>query len=235
MIKKHLYVALLFILSTFSTVNAQPQWSWGIRGGAPLNTMNPSPYEDIVDMATDIHGNVYFLALVKADLAPTMTGYTGQISNYGADDMLLASYDCKGRYRWHKTIGGYSHDMPLLRGGMALDSLGGVYISSMVYSPGLGGAQSAAHFGTDTVLARDAKKKVFLAKYDTLGVFQWLRMPEPDTTALTNSITMGLDVEPAGNAYVHIASYGGKLSGANITLPGEGNYILKFSGKSHIS
>ncbi|RYD96618.1 MAG: T9SS type A sorting domain-containing protein [Sphingobacteriales bacterium] len=224
-----LVILLLILLCNYA--QAQPQWHWGLRGGSSGNTINPTPGESVVDMATDAHGNVYFIAMVKADAAATISGYNGPVSNYGADDILLASYDCAGNYRWHKSIGGYTTDMALLRGGLGLDSLGGVYIASTVISPGIIGNQPAVHFGSDTILAKGTRKSLFLVKYDTSGIFQWLRMPEPDTIGIfsANSAFRTLHVDKGGDVYLHINSYGGAMADGNMVLPGPGDYILKYN------
>lgn len=236
--RKHYFSCLLLLLFPFLSI-AQPSWDWAVRAGYHANGFNNTPYEHIVDMGIDPNGNIYYLALIKASGQSEMSGFNGPVNTYGADDILVASYNCEGEYRWHKVIGGHTADMPLGIGSLGLDSLGGVYISSMVYSPQSSQISALVHFGNDTILPANTRKSAFLVKYDTSGNYQWLRMCEPDNILFENTIfPRAMDVAPNGDAYIYAVAKPGMLSGTNINITSEGSYIFKFNANgglvSHI-
>lgn len=223
-------ILLLLCLSPFSSM-AQT-WNWGIKGGSSTAGQSGSAIENIVDMTTDQNGNVYFVALVKGPGA-TLGNTNIPLTYYGGADILLAKYDCEGNYKWHKSFGGYSeYDKAIAIG---VDTLGGVYVIGRVYSPG--NTSTRVSFDTDTTLAYGTGKSVFIVKYDTSGTFQWLRMPEPDSTtsSVRNSWPMDLIVEQNGNFQVLLASNGGLMAPGNIVLPEYGTYLLKYNNQGDLS
>lgn len=217
-----LMYACLFLSCSFSGFSQSPQWNWGVRAGAGSNGPNIYPVETIWDMVTDKNGNVYYLGRVKADLA-SLSGTSGMIPLYGYDDILLASYDCEGNYRWHKIIGTSGPDGSDSFNGLGTDTLGGVYLTSFV-SP-----NEIVKFGTDTSLPATNWKRTFFVKYDTSGNFKWLRMPEPDTIGMyANTGFHDIYVEPNGDIHALAATLGGSLSGSSSALA-PGNYVLKYN------
>lgn len=212
----------LFLLISLCSSAQQAQWNWGVRAGAGSNGPNIYPVETVWDMATDKNGNVYYLGRVKADLA-SLSGLSGMVSLYGYDDILLASYDCEGNYRWHKIIGTPDTDGSDYFNGLGTDTLGGVYLTTFV-SP-----YQIVKFDNDTLLPATNKKRTFLAKYDTSGTLKWLRMPEPDTIGMyTNTGFYDIYIEPNGDIHALAATLGGTLSGSSTALA-PGNYVLKYN------
>src|SRR5690606_15649729 len=101
---------------------------------------------------------------------------------------------------------------------IGVDTLGGVYATGYVVSPGHTFTQVS--FDTDTTLAYATRKRTFIIKYDTSGVFQWLRMPEPDTTNTSNNtLVWDMMVKPNGDLQCYVRSYGGLMSQGNVVLP----------------
>ena len=208
-------------------------WNWGIKGGS--STAGQTGKENIIDMATDQNGNVYFIASVKGPGA-TLGSSNIPLTYYGYDDILLASYDCEGNYRWHKSFGGWVDDKPVAIG---VDTLGGVYATGMAYSPGDGpfNFDNPVSFDLDSTVAKGTRKSAFIIKYDTAGIFQWLRMAEPDTMSqgYINTGVWDMMVKPNGDLLCYIRSYGGLMSPGNIILPsGFGDFILKINGQGNL-
>lgn len=183
--KKKLYafVALCLLSISMNTASAQ-SWQWGKRAGSNFDETGPGGEgnESTIDMAIDYNGNVYSLCFTygKLSTGPAVNldvdGHS--LANYGLADILLTSFNCKGEYRWSKTIG----TAQIGDKGIALrtDELGGVYVLGKYVSYNYGSPLVPLHVDTDTTLNVD-NRSVFLVKYDTAGNYQWIRTPEPDT------------------------------------------------------
>lgn len=163
----------LFVLNA-ATINAQ-SWQWGRRGGGNSNSTNPSKADDVVDMDVDPNGNLYIASLINS--APSATIDTAALTTYGGMDILIASYRCDGSLRWKKVIGSNNNDYnPLVK----TDRLGHVYVAGALSYP-------QRHIGTDTSWNDPKIKQLFLAQFDTLGNFNWIRLPAPDTASIYSS------------------------------------------------
>jgi PKD repeat protein len=209
--------ALLFLTQQ---LYAQPSFQWGKRGGSGWSDYSYR-FEHVVDMATDPHGNVYVLA----ENALGVVNVDGQlgISNY--DRYSLASWDCEGNYRWKKTLGSAAGFLGFAIG---TDTLGGVYLTGTQSSTNPVGY---TYFDTDTLLGA-TPKSMFLVKYDTSGVFQWLKMPQPDTvTAITSALSGAIDmsVSGAGDIFLFCVLTPGNYEHSQILISEEGYYVIKFN------
>lgn len=226
-------------------VVSSAQWQWSIRGGSANNLSISNQYNNINKIATDQNGNVYILgkiggAGVKVD-NQNLTAY----SNSGTGpsiDVILSSFTSNGNYRWSKVIGGEFYDFGY---DLITDQLGNVYVTGAVINPyetTVGVPYNAVHFDTDTILPKypsnnpdTLRKQMFLVKYDTAGVFQWLSMPEPDTVTsvnfrLHNSFPVGLDVDSAGNVYWLCYLRPGQFGWANNNIITQaGAYVVEYN------
>lgn len=193
--KKQLTI-LILLMSVITTGAIAQSWQWGKRGGSAEGSGSAGT-EPVVDMATDQNGNVYVLANTKSYML-NVDGHA--LTSYGSSDIVLSSFDCEGNYRWSKVIGGYTTDLGKAIG---VDTLGGVYLAARVSSTN---SLGYAHISTDSALGF-TYKKLALIKYDTAGVFQWLRMPESDTMTSTsyhanNTSFIDMVVSKDGTQYV---------------------------------
>lgn len=102
----------------------------------------------------------------------------------GERDIFVFSTDSEGTYRWSKVIGGGSEDFA---SSLVVGDQNGIYVSGTTYDFN---DNTPVHFGTDTIMAEGAddpglnNKKAFLIKYNSQGVFQWLRQPEGEEVPL---------------------------------------------------
>lgn len=209
---KWLATAILLLITM--TVQAQPEWQWGKRGGS-----SGSINEEVIDMATDQNGNVYVLAVNAKESPANVDGHMG----IGPGDQVsVASWNCEGNFRWMKTFGG---DLNVLARGIGVDTLGGVYITGVLNSQ-IGPFDNPTYFDTDTVLPF-TRKKMYLIKYDTLGNYQWLKMPEPDTIIEPRIDPLDMDVAPNGEIYLYSLLRPGSLDNGAFIVPDTGMYVWK--------
>jgi hypothetical protein len=135
-------------------------------------------------IAVDANGNSYITGYFSS------TGHFGSTnlnSNSNSNDVFIAKVNSAGTVLWAKKGGGSKED----RGrGIVLDGQGNVYITGTI-------TQSAT-FNTTTINVQGTNS-LFVAKYDTNGVFKWVRGSGAccDTTR-GNAIT----VDNSGNVYV---------------------------------
>lgn len=228
--KKILYVLLFFV----TTVHAQ-SWQWAKRGGSAATP--PNNNEKVVSMCVDLNGNVTVASLVSSsninidgNLKP---GYSVQ---YPSTDIAIASFSCDGTYRWSKTIGGFNTDKIQ---DVGTDNDGNVYavgtITMGITYLGTTTTAYQAHFDTDTILpaamesVNQYKKNMFLIKYDSVGAFKWLRMPQPDDVSITASggqyRSLNLQVDADGNSYWYVSLPQG--------VHASGNYTVSSAGITH--
>src|SRR5690606_2457379 len=189
----------LYLLLTTGTAQSQ-SWQWGERGGSSDGTTGTGPDEYTKDITVDANGNLYVLShgIGKNSLS---LGNLAINTNFGAFDILLASFTCNGQLRWYKVIGCRREDY-----GYAIKvDKDGVYIvfKSALYS---GTGTNDLHFDSDTTIyiantGGQAKpyKDIFLAKYDTSGNFKWVVTPQPDTVSYPSNVgILTLDVDDQG-------------------------------------
>ena len=178
-----------------TTLSAAQEYTWAARGGGDVNfgnnPNNVDEYEHIRDIVVDSQNNYYYLATVSSN----NTNLNGvPFTNYNrpnsGNDTFLFSTDCDGNVRWQKTIGGHNDEFTQH---LSIDSNDNIYISGFV-SPRGSTSNGFIHFDTDVVINSNLtistsgphNKTLYLIKYDSLGVFQWLQRPQRDNAGVTD-------------------------------------------------
>jgi len=219
---KAIFTWLLTALLITITLNSEAQsWQWGKRGGSLGNlTTNDA----VIDMATDQNGNVYVVAKT-AKYGPTeVDGHTG----IGVNDRIsVSSFSCNGEFRWMKSFGSSSG-----AGAVALkaDTLGGVYVAGYMTS-NISSFGGLGYFDADSLLP-GLYKTMYVIKYDTVGTFQWLKMPQPDTFGLTSgtySNIYDMDASLNGDLYLYALLTPGLYDGGAFTVADTGMYVWKMN------
>lgn len=176
--------AIAFYLLPFLSYTQSFQW---IKDGGSSENLGSNDYEQVYSMATDSQKNVYVLSKVgmsslNIDGNPK-TNYDNPSST--PTDIVLASFSCNGTYRWSKIIGG-GGDEEL--SAVQIDSQDNVYIAGRILSCDNGTAlyPFPARIDNDYVFVNSpsACSRLFLAKFNTNGILQYVKRPEP---SLTNS------------------------------------------------
>jgi hypothetical protein len=166
-----LIYCIAFLLPVISPIPA------GAISDGRVKLLGTAPGEYGYGIAVDATGNVY------------VTGYTygnldGQ-TNAGNSDIFIAKYDTKGTRQWVKLLGTTGHEEGY---GIAADSTGNIYITG--YTNGnLDGQINAG--GAD----------IFIAKYDTKGTKQWVKLLGTEG----HEEGYGIVVDSTGN--IHVAGH----------------------------
>lgn len=231
---------LLLFCVIFSLCSTAQTWQWGRRGGGmeSLSTNSNNLPEEVYSLATDSNGNIYGLSKVSK----TNLNIDGNPkTNYGDDtslaDVALFSFTCDGTYRWSKIIGGAGFEDV---NNVGVDAQNNVYIAGR-----FGGADNIypQRIDTDFIMTQSPTsdyRLMFIAKFNSEGVMQWIRQPQPvgtsSTDGLTQTASSGFQVDSAGNCYwltiLPPSNYG---NGAFIaTQPGANWYVLKYDTNGNL-
>lgn len=225
---KKYYIFLLVFISICT--NAQ-SWQWGKRGGGDQALGDANWSERVRAIKTDSQGNIYAICPVSTpnlniDGIPK-TGY----SNGNTYDYALVSFGCDGTYRWSKVIGGQSTDYI---SGLEIDQDDNIYISGRVAVTSTGSAP--VHFDEDFVLEQSAstvntfKRGMFLVKYNSDGVMQWMSLPQPEDISLAGNgqcQSVGLSADANGNTFLFTKLIPGVYANGAYTVGGiDGSYHM---------
>ncbi|OJV52937.1 MAG: hypothetical protein BGO31_04055 [Bacteroidetes bacterium 43-16] len=215
------FIMFLAFFCGSSLAFAQPEWQWGKRGGSFASASGAFAHEEVMDMVTDKHNNIYVLSIHNQGAVPDVDGHSGT-SMY--DNIILSSWTCDGGFRWMKTFG--TAGSTIARN-LGIDTFGGLYVAGINTSTN---AARYAYFDTDTALGYSTKS-FFLIKYDTSGNFMWLKRPQPDTASVTaTSFTApyGLAVAPNGNSYLFSHLSPGSYNNAAYIVSEYGFHLLAY-------
>src|SRR5690606_23332770 len=191
--KKQLQQLLLIIglgLLAYGLQAQEYDWQWAYRGGGTQNSIASATWranlEQIYDVKIDQYNNYYFAGTVL-NFNPSFKGE--DITKYGPDasdnDIYIVSLDCEGNFRWHTTIGGQARETTV---SMALDDLGGLYISFSTMNVATSNNSSVTpHYAPGVALGHSTltgtspnNRMITLIKYDTDGNYLWHHMPQDE-------------------------------------------------------
>lgn len=149
---------LLLLIAIFlptGAAGAQPTWVWA-KGEGSLQS-----FETGSSVATDVAGNVY--------VTGTSVGSSFSRTGFGAEDVFVAKYQADGTLLEAAKAGGFDVDHGR---GIAVDAAGFVYVTGSFR--GTATFQSAAPSPISKQLTSESRTDIFLAKYDTNLVLQWV-------------------------------------------------------------
>lgn len=220
-----LLILLLFPLWGLGGYAQNYDWDWAISGGGPNGNESATGIgnnsEQIFDVKTGSDGNYYFIATMKGLNLTQLGGQpvTTYNSSLGGNDIFIFSTDCDGQIRWSQAIGGQGPKDSAYN--LALDSNNNVYVGAYV----TGGSTYSVFFSpTDSIppfpANPEAYKRIYLAKYDSNGVFQEKKALQ-GTVDNTNSDAQLLDLFIDSNNIIHFIT--GLRPGThldnNVTVP----------------
>ena len=210
------------------------QW---IKDGGSSENLGSNDYEQAYSIATDSQKNVYVLSKVgmsslNIDGNPK-TNYDDPGST--PTDVVLASFACDGTYRWSKIIGGSNTENI---SAVQVDSQDNVYVAGRIASCDNGSVSQPypGRIENDYTFsnASNACSLIFLAKFDTNGVFQYVKRPQLPTTtsnALTYTASFNFQIQNDILYWFVWLPPGTYADGAftNTTTETHAPYVLKYN------
>ncbi len=206
---KSIFYALLSTLLLHYNLTAQTtNWNW-------VRTI-PQNNNDGNAITRDRWGNLY---VVGTFASQTITFGDSTFAINGYSDVFLAKYDSLGNVLWAHTAGGPGYDKGLA---VATDSVGNVYIAGNF-------GESPMILDTAQLFRDNSGDNVFLAKYDSGGMIQWVRSSSGVGINRTNCMA----ADAAGNVYLAGIYAGISTQFGNTTLfPAEANggmFLVKYT------
>lgn len=207
---------LFFVLCLlFTSVNIYSQ-NWLKGEGGVTN-------DEALDVASDSSGNYYVTGyFTSAAIIGTTT-----LNSSGNSDIFIAKYNAAGAVLWAAKAGGPGADRAY---SIKADDAGNVYITGYYYG--------TANFGSNSITSVAGTQDVFIAKYDTAGVVQWVKSVG-GSDAETGS---GITCDHAGNVIVTgqfrgTATFGSTSLTSDIdpitSLPSFDIFTLKYTGSGN--
>lgn len=224
-------VILLFISLQLSAQS----WQWGKQGGS-WTELSGSEEESVISIVTDKFNNSYILSIVgyqnlNIDGIPKTTYENNQ------GDLVIASFDCNGNYRWSRTIGGSGYDK-INR--LHIDADNNIYAFGKL-SRLNGEAYFRNETGIDITLPSyngnipdQNLQTLFAVKYSSNGELLWLRMPQAEDVtlidAISNSHSLDFHVDSEGNSsWLCLLPSGSYGNGSFVnTQEGRNLFMLKY-------
>lgn len=162
---------LISLIAFYDTYAQYPQHNWAINmGSSHVATL----YGELgTSIAKDSLSNNYITGLFNgnADFDPSLLPSILSGNGPGASNAFIAKYDSSGRYKWAFRLGGNSMLDDIVPRKIIYDNQGNIYITgkymgTVDFDPGTGVSNLVSTtFGS--------YYDGFLAKYDTLGNYQW--------------------------------------------------------------
>lgn len=154
-------------------------------------------------VAVDGSGNIYVAGFTLGSLPGSNAG------NSGGSDLFLIKYNAGGTLQWVRQLGSAGADQAK---GVAVDAAGNSYVtgSTLGTLPGFGNSNAG---GED----------LFLLKYDSAGVLQWVRQ----FGSVAGDQAYGVVVGSNGEVFVAGATLG-TLPG-NVSVGGSDNFLASFA------
>ena len=161
----------LFLCFTFNT---QAQYWMQHTGGQTI--------DEGYSIAIDGNGNTYTTGYFTG----TATFGTTTLSSSGSTDIFITKTNAQGSIVWAKKAGGTGSDRGL---SIEADAQGNCFITGYFYN--------TASFGSSSITSSGAQD-VFIAKYNTSGVLQWVEKAGGSSA----DIGQGISIDNSGNVVV---------------------------------
>lgn len=189
--------------------NPQGQLVWAKSiGGA---TTSEAPH----GIGTDANNNIYVAgyfgstATIGSLSASFNPAGGGTISTQGNEDIFVAKYDSNGIYQWAFGLGNIGQETQERAWDIATDNGGNSYV--------VGGFHGTMNFNplgtTMNYSLPDTTAGLFIAKYNTNGIAQWVTILDVKGNSVFNETYATCDIDAFGNLYV-----AGNFRGTNVNF-----------------
>lgn len=165
------------------------------------------------DVAVDLAGNVYTTGNFSLDTDFDADGVP-DVTDDGFGNIFVAKYSGEGVLKWVIAPGGEALDQGLA---LAVDAAGNVYVTGLVQ----GDADFNGDGSADVIVT--GSDHVFLAKYDSDGVLQWVRS--------TCGRGEGVALDSVGNVFITgLAAFCADFDGnGRADITGFGPFVARYS------
>jgi len=180
-------VFFLFCSILFNVYNSNAQsddWWWAVNPNVHASGGN--------SIVTDGKGFSYVTGTHQGGLT-----YFGNFpinsGGWGSQSTFIAKYDTSGNVTWAKgveNLNGIFISSTNASSGISLDEIGNCFITGSFYGAFL--------LENDTLVSSDFSEDIFIAKYDTSGILQWVR--RDGGNSIENA--MGIVSDSMGNSYI---------------------------------
>ena len=136
------------------------------------------------------------------------------LTSAGGFDMFVAKYNAVDVLLWVRQAGGANDDAA---SGVGVDATGHVYVS--------GNFQSTAMFGNATRTSVGVED-VFIAKYDSLGMFLWVQQ----AGGVAGEVCNGITVDNVGSAWI-VGTFDGTASFGSVSVTAPAGFNDAFFAK----
>uniref|UniRef100_UPI004049FC2F T9SS type A sorting domain-containing protein n=1 Tax=Flavobacterium sp. TaxID=239 RepID=UPI004049FC2F len=188
---------LLLLFSLWGLTSYAQSFQW-IKDGGSAENLGSNDYEQVYSIATDSQKNTYVLSKVGMSNLNVDGNPKSNYDNPSSTptDIVLASFSCDGTYRWSKIIGGGDTEVI---SAVQVDSQDNVYIAGRILSCDDGTAlyPFPARIDNDYVFVNSpsACSRLFLAKFNTNGILQYVKRPEPNLTNTPSFASYGFELQ----------------------------------------
>ena len=178
------------------------------------------------DVTSDKSGNIFVTGYFYNDtlIIGNDTLYNPPVGGGSNSDVFVAKYDSLGNALWAVSAQGNNNDNG---NSISVDSLGNIYVTGFFSSSNVNfnGTNISSMGGDD----------IFIAKYNSTGIIQWVKRFGSSSSESGNSIK----VDAAGNIYSCGAFWGPTTTFGNFTInnPGtqqEASYIVKLDSIGNV-
>ncbi|MBT4969609.1 MAG: hypothetical protein HOM80_11430, partial [Bacteroidetes bacterium] len=138
-------------------------------------------------------------------------------SNSSENDIYIARFSSTGNLIWAERAGGTLGDLPY---DVVSDNDGNCYIT--------GYFRDVSSFGDTSIIAQNSINAMFLAKYDSTGIFQWV-----ESAGISSNGAQGLDIQIDNNGNCYITGIINGISDfGSTTITSNGNndgFVAKYN------
>ena len=206
--------------------NPQGELVWAKHMGG--TTTSEAPH----GIGTDANNNIYVTGYFGST---TLTGSQnadfnpaggGTIATQGNEDIFVAKYDSNGVYQWAFGLGNIGQETQERAWDIATDNAGNSYVVG-----GFHGTMNFNPLGTAMNYSiPDATAGLFIAKYNTNGICQWVVILDVKGNSVFNETYATCDIDAFGNLFV-----AGNIRGTNVNFNPLGtSTILSSIGQNDI-
>ena len=217
LIKLPVIFATLFLCAG-SNVSAQ-SWQWMHRMGGTSTVGGQSNDDMITDMVTDENGNLYACGRLTNNADFMGIPVPPSTSPYPGYTIFVAKWDCNGNLTWLRTSHGGSDKGTK---SIVYDNNGHLYVTGLCRVL----LNDSIQF-FDSLLT-DYANDLFIAKFDTNGTMDWVRVASPGDSSLYG-VPAGLAIDSKGYInYLFQAGLPGLLFPPNFYADTNMYYVARF-------